>query len=80
MNKTNSNVAKQRPQWITRGGGVGTAMLVSGIVLKQYYKNSDFFFFFLFPWKKGKLEKISKFIMGMVGEDYGNLSSCSSQM
>lgn len=46
INKTNSNVAKQRAQWITRGGGVGTAMLVSGIVLKQYYKNSDFFSFF----------------------------------
>lgn len=49
INKTNSNVAKQRAQWITRGGGVGTAMLVSGIVLKQYYKNSDIFFLIFFP-------------------------------
>lgn len=46
INKTNSHVAKQRAQWITRGGGVGTAMLVSGIVLKQYYENSIFSFFF----------------------------------
>lgn len=56
INKTSSNVAKQRAQWITRGGGVGTAMLVSGIVLKQYYENSIFFFFFLpVPLEEGQI-------------------------
>lgn len=38
---------KERAQWIRKGGGVGAAVLVSGIVLKQYYKNSDGCFLFL---------------------------------
>lgn len=42
INKTNLIVAKLRAQCVTGGGGVATAMLVIGIVLKQYYRNADF--------------------------------------
>lgn len=45
INKTFLNVAKQRAQWIIGGGGAASAMLVSGIVLKQYHKNSHFYSF-----------------------------------
>lgn len=49
--------SKERAQWIKKGGGVGTAVLVSGIVLKQYYENSDGFFFSFVPLNEGQIRE-----------------------